>query len=264
LASPDTIRKVIAMNTVLITGCSTGFGREIASHFLAKGWNVVATMRDPAANTLPRSARLRVLPLDVTDPASIQAAVADAGPVDVLVNNAGIGWLNAVEGTSAEMTRRIFETNFFGTLEMMQAVLPSMRERAEGVIINVGSSSTLKPLPLLAVYRASKAAVTALTESLAVELAGFGVRAHVVVPGMAPTTSFAATAQEQIIAAGGFPDAYAALVKEILDGMQGIAPQELTSASDVAEAVYRAATDPDCPVVLPAGFDAIAWSRAAE
>ena len=81
------------MQTVLITGCSTGFGRETALEFLDKGWNVVATMRDPTASTLPATGRLRVLPLDVTDPDSIATAVAAAGPVDVLVNNAGIGRL---------------------------------------------------------------------------------------------------------------------------------------------------------------------------
>ncbi len=99
------------MNTVLITGCSTGFGRETSAYFIEQGWNVVATMRDLSANTLPASDRLRVLPLDVTDEDSIAAAVAEAGAIDVLVNNAGIGWLNAVEGTSMETVRRIFETN---------------------------------------------------------------------------------------------------------------------------------------------------------
>ena len=103
------------MDTVLITGCSTGFGRETAAYFLEQGWDVVATMRDPGANTLPSSDRLRVLPLDVTEPDSIAAAVAEAGAIDVLVNNAGIGWLNAVEGTSMETVRRIFETNTFST-----------------------------------------------------------------------------------------------------------------------------------------------------
>ena len=149
------------MTTVLITGCSTGFGRETAAYFLKQGWNVVATMRDPSASTLPASDGLRVLPLDVTNAESIAAAVAEAGAIDVLVNNAGIGWLNAVEGTSMETVRRIFETNTFSTVAMMQAVLPGMRDRRAGVIVNVSSSTTIKPLPLLSIYRASKAAVNA-------------------------------------------------------------------------------------------------------
>ena len=184
------------MNTVLITGCSTGFGRETAAYFLERGWKVVATMRDPAANTLPASDALRVLSLDVADPGSVATAVAEAEPIDVLVNNAGVGWLNALEGTPMEVARRVFETNFFGTVATMQAVLPGMRERRSGVVVNVSSSTTLKPLPLLSVYRASKAAVNALTESAAIELAEFGIRARVVVPGSSPETCFAATARE--------------------------------------------------------------------
>jgi NAD(P)-dependent dehydrogenase (short-subunit alcohol dehydrogenase family) len=232
------------MNTVLITGCSTGFGRETAAHFLEHGWNVVATMRDPAASTLPTSDRLRVLPLDVTNPDSIAAAIAEAGPVDVLVNNAGIGWRNAVEGTSMEMVRRIFETNTFATVAMMQAVLPGMRERRSGVIVNVSSSTTLKPLPLLSIYRASKAAVNALTESAAIELAQFDIRARVVVPGQAPATSFAQSAREKVVATGGFPKPYADFVERTFSDLQSGAGGAVTTAQDVARAIFRAATIP--------------------
>ena len=250
------------MNTVLITGCSTGFGRETAAYFLAQGWNVVATMRDPAASTLPASDRLRVLPLDVTEADSIAAAVAEAGAVDVLVNNAGIGWLNAVEGTSMETVRRIFETNTVSTIAMMQAVLPGMRDRRAGVIVNVSSSTTIRPLPLLSIYRASKAAVNALTESAALELAEFGIRARVVVPGASHETSFGTTARARIAASGGFPEAYADFARQTMASMQQHAANgEMTTAQDVAVAIFRAATDPGCPMILPAGADAIAWSE---
>ncbi|WP_428390851.1 SDR family oxidoreductase [Lichenicoccus sp.] len=250
------------MNTVLITGCSTGFGRETAACFLERQWNVVATMRDPSASTLPAFDRLRLLPLDVTDATSIAAAIAEAGVIDVLVNNAGIGWLNAVEGTSMETARRIFETNTLSMIAMMQAVLPGMRDRRSGVIVNVSSSTTIKPLPLLSIYRASKAAVNALTESAALELAEFGIRARVVVPGAAPGTSFGSTARARVAANGGFPDAYAGFVEQTMAAMQQHAASgAVTTAQDVAEAVFRAATDPDCPMILPAGADAIAWSE---
>lgn len=249
------------MKTVLITGCSTGFGREIAVHFLKHGWSVIATMRDPAGSTLPVSEQLRVLQLDVTKAESIAAAFADAGEIDVLVNNAGIGWLNALEGTPTDKARQIFDANLFGTIATMQAVLPGMRERRTGAIVNVSSSSTYKPLPLLSVYRASKAAVTALTESVALELAAFNIRARVVVPGMAPSTSFAANTQEQIAAGGWFPEPYAAFAGQTMATLQAAATGDLTTAQDVAKAVFRAATDPDCPVVLPAGADAIAWAN---
>ena len=251
------------MNTVLITGCSTGFGRETAAFFLAKGWRVVATMRDISASTLPPSDRLRLLPLDVSDAGSIAAATAEAGRIDVLVNNAGIGWLNAVEGTSMEIVRRVFETNTFSMIAMMQAVLPGMRERRAGVIVNVGSSTTFRPLPLLSVYRASKAAVNALTECAALELAAFGIRVRVVVPGSAPDTSFGRSARAQIAANGGFPAAYAAFAKQTMAGLQQRASGAVTMAGDVAEAVFRAATDDRCPMILPAGADAIAWSEAS-
>lgn len=246
------------MKTVLITGCSTGFGREIAAHFLDRGWHIVATMRKPEASTLPAHEQLRVLALDVTDADSIAAAVSQAGPVDVLVNNAGIGWLNAIEGTPLDTARDVFEANVFGTIAMMQAVLPGMRERRSGAIVNVGSSSTLKPLPLLSVYRASKAAINALTESAALELAEFGITAKVVLPGMAPSTSFASTALARITAGGFFPEAYEDFARKTMAAMQEAGGGEVTTAKDVAEAVYRAATDPDCPAIVPAGADAIA------
>ena len=244
------------MQTVFITGSSTGFGREIALRFLNEGWNVVATMRDPAASTLPASDRLRVLPLDVTDAGSIRDAVAKAGPIDVLVNNAGIGWLNAVEGTPLDMARHIFETNTLGTIAMMQAVLPAMRERRSGVIVNVSSSTTLAPMALLSVYAASKAAVNMLTQSAALELAEFGIRARIVLPGAAPTTSFGNSARALIGQNGGFPEAYGAFVATTMEAMQQHAAGPVTTAEDVAEAVLRAATDPDCPMMLPAGADA--------
>lgn len=249
------------MKTVFITGCSTGFGRETALYFLEQGWAVVATMRDPSASTLPPSEQLRVLPLDVTRTESIAAAVAEAGEIDVLVNNAGIGWLNAIEGTPMAVVHGIFEANLFGIIATMQAVLPGMRERGSGAIVNVSSSSTYKPLPLLSVYRASKAAVTSLTESAALELAPFNIRARVVVPGMAPSTSFAANAQEQIAKGGWFPQAYQDFADQTMAAMQAAGSGDVTTARDVAEAVFRAATDPGCPMVLPAGADAIAWAR---
>ncbi len=250
------------MKTVLVTGCSSGFGRETASHFLAQGWDVVATMRDPSASTLPSSDRLRLLPLDVTDAESIATAIAQTGPIDVLVNNAGIGWLNAVEGTPMATLRHVFETNTFSTVAMMQAVLPGMRGRRTGAIVNVSSSTTFRPLPLLSIYRASKAAVTALTEAAALELAPFGIRARVVVPGAAPETSFGSSARAQIAASGGFPEAYAEFAQETMAAMQQHAGGQATTATDVAEAVFRAATDPDCPMILPAGADAIAWAQS--
>lgn len=243
------------MNTVLITGCSSGFGLEIARYFLARDWKVIATMRTPREDLLPPSEHLRVLALDVSDEASIQQAIEAAGPVDVLVNNAGIGLLGAVEGINMQTIREVFETNTFGTIAMTQAVLPQFRERKAGVVINVTSSVTLLPLPLLAVYTASKCAVNGFTESLALELAAFNVRANVVLPGRAPTTRFGENARNRIL----IPKAYAGLAERIFAAWGE--PSEVTLAEDVAEAVWRAATDPNSPMRIPAGADAVALSR---
>src|SRR5215471_7119426 len=131
------------MKTVLITGCSSGYGLETARHFHAQGWNVVATMRAPREGLLPRSDRLRVLALDVTKPDRIAAAIESAGPVDVLVNNAGIGLLGAFEVTPMTTVRDVFETNTFGVMATTQALLPQFRARRSGVIVNVTSSATL-------------------------------------------------------------------------------------------------------------------------
>ncbi|MHB8287162.1 MAG: SDR family oxidoreductase, partial [Caulobacteraceae bacterium] len=245
------------MNTILITGCSSGFGLETARYFLARDWTVVATMRTPRHDLLPASDRLRVLALDVTDLDSIAQTVAAAGPIDVLVNNAGVGLLNAVEGVSMDQVHEVFETNTLGTIAMTRAVLPQFRARRAGVVVNVTSSVTLRPLHLLSVYTASKAAVNAFTESLALELEPFGVRARIVLPGRAPDTAFGTNARTRM--GMNIPEAYGELAQQVFARFQ--TDGEITHASDVAQAVWRAATDPTCPMRLPAGADAIAWSQ---
>ncbi|MCJ8520575.1 NAD(P)-dependent dehydrogenase (short-subunit alcohol dehydrogenase family) [Pseudorhizobium tarimense] len=248
------------MKTVLITGCSSGFGLEIAKFFLDKGWRAVATMRSPRSDILPSSSNLTVLALDVRDAENIRAAVEAAGPIDVLVNNAGIGWMNVLEGTPMETVRDLFETNIFGTIAMMQAVLPQFRERREGVIVNVSSSVTLKPLPLLPAYTASKAAVNALTESAALELEPFNVRVRLVLPGRAPQTSFGDTARTRLQGQGGFPEPYSDFVAGIFRAREQQADAPVTHPADVVAAVWQAATDPASPMRIPAGADAVALS----
>ncbi|MDE1148185.1 MAG: SDR family oxidoreductase [Azospirillaceae bacterium] len=248
------------MPTILITGCSSGFGLETARLFLDRGWDVVATMRAPRADLLPPSDRLRIVALDVTDLTSIARAVAEAGPVDVLVNNAGFGAPVPIELTAPETARALFETNTLGTLAMVQAVLPNFRMRRAGVIINVTSTVTLKPLPLVGVYRASKAAVNAFTESLAVEVASFGVRVHLVLPGRSPETRFGENARPHLRGLDD-PD-YAPIIQGFMTSVRDSAGP-VTHAPDVAEAIWRAATDPSAPLRIPAGADAEAWMAEA-
>ncbi len=246
------------MNTVLITGCSSGFGVEIARYFLDRDWQVIATMRTPRDDVLPRSERLRVLPLDITDAQTIQQLVEVAGPIDVLVNNAGFGAGSPVELTPMATARELFETNTFGTLAMTQAFLPQFRQRGAGVIVNVTSSVTLKALPLVGIYSASKAAVNAFTASLAAEVEPFGVRVRLVLPGRAPETRFGDNASTRLH--GMDHDAYADLAASVLARMRDESGP-VTYSSDVAEAVWRAATDPSTPLRIPAGEDAVAWAN---
>ncbi|TRA95315.1 MULTISPECIES: SDR family oxidoreductase [Rhizobium/Agrobacterium group] len=248
------------MKTVLITGCSSGFGLDTAKLFLDRDWKVIATMRSPRSDLLPKSDKLVILPLDVTSDESVRDAVEAAGPIDVLVNNAGIGWLNALEGTSIDVARSLFETNTIGTMRMISAVLPQFRERKTGVVINVTSSVTMKPLPLLSAYTASKAAVNAFTESLALELAPFGIEVKIVLPGAAPETSFGSTAISRLEENGGFPAPYAEFANGVIAAMRtSDAPK--TRSSDVADAIWRAATDPSAPMRIPAGADAVALNH---
>lgn len=242
------------MNTILITGSSSGFGLATARLFLDRGWSVVATMRTPRHDLLPASDRLRVLALDVTDPSSIARAVNAAGPIDVLVNNAGGGLLGALEGLSMDAARSLFELNTFGAIAMTQAVLPGFRRQGAGVVVNVSSAVTLQPLPLLSVYTASKAALEGFSEVLAWEVEPFGVRVRIVIPGRSPETPFGAAARTR--SGNGIPDAYAAWAEAVLSA----APQpsvDMTTANDVAEGVWRAATDASSPRRMPVGADAV-------
>ncbi|MFT7835887.1 SDR family oxidoreductase [Saccharothrix sp. BKS2] len=248
------------MKTVLITGTSSGYGRETALHFHDRGWNVIATMRTPRPDVLPESDRLRVIGLDVTEPDGIAAAFEAAGPVDALVNNAGIPSIGVFEGTPAARVREVFETNTFGVMETTRAVLPQFRERGSGVVVNVTSSVVLGHMPLTAVYKASKMAVEGFTASLALELAPFGVRAKTVEPGACLTTNFGVRATNGVSPDDMFPEPYAVWAKKAVDGFMG---QDLfTRESDVAEAVWRAVHDTTGQLRFPAGPDAVRLAEA--
>ncbi|SHG61036.1 SDR family oxidoreductase [Massilia sp. CF038] len=248
------------MKTILITGSSSGFGLETARYFLERDWRVLATMRTPQLDLLPPSRNLQVLQLDVTDLQSVHRAIEAAGPIDVVVNNAGFGAPSPFELTSMEAVRALFETNTFGTMAVTQAVLPQMRERQSGVIINVTSSVTYKPLPLVGVYRAAKAAVNAFSESLASEVAQFGIRVHMVLPGSSGETRFRETARTRL---QGMDNAiYGDYMKRTIARMaESTGPG--TQSKDVAEAVWRAANDDSAPLRIPAGADALQWASEA-
>jgi NAD(P)-dependent dehydrogenase (short-subunit alcohol dehydrogenase family) len=173
----------------VITGCSTGIGYAAALRLAHDGHHVVATMRTPDASDLSSVAKERdldieVRALDVHDDDAVDRLFASVGPVDVLVNNAGVGHGGVVEETSVESFRSVMETNFFGALRCMKAVLPAMRERGSGCMVNVTSQAGVLAFPAMAAYAASKWALEGASESMSIEVAPFGIRVAVVEPGM--------------------------------------------------------------------------------
>jgi NAD(P)-dependent dehydrogenase (short-subunit alcohol dehydrogenase family) len=174
----------------LITGCSTGFGRELAKLVLERGWSAVVTARDPskvADIARPHADRALVLPLDVTQRSQIDSAVAEAkhrfGRIDVLVNNAGYGYLAAIEEGEDDAVREMFETNVFGLIAMTKAVLPLMREQRSGLIVNVSSIGGITSFGATGYYHGTKYAVEGISESLAIETKPLGINVLIVEPG---------------------------------------------------------------------------------
>ena len=245
------------MKTVLITGCSSGYGLATARHFHAQGWKVVATMRTPRELDIPQSSRFQVVALDVTRPESIARALEDLGPIDVLVNNAGIGLFGAFEATTMATVREVFETNTFGTMAMCQAVIPRLRAQRSGTIVNVTSSATLAPFPLVAAYTASKTAVEGFSASLALELKEFDVRVRLVEPGYGPGTNFSANSGDRI--QGLITEPYGAYAQRVFAEFVGATLT--TTPEDVAQAVWLAANDTTDRLHRAAGPDAVALAE---
>jgi NAD(P)-dependent dehydrogenase (short-subunit alcohol dehydrogenase family) len=191
------------MAVVLITGCSSGFGLETAVGFAQRGDDVIATMRDPARaghlqqRTQSLPGKLAIERLDVTDQASIDAAIGAAlerfGYIDVLVNNAGVGWMGRLQEMPEDKVEELVATNLKGVIVTTQAALPAMLARRRGVIINVASVVGFRASPYSAVYSATKHAVVGLSHALRGELSGTGVKVCVVYPGVTDTEFFEST-----------------------------------------------------------------------
>jgi NAD(P)-dependent dehydrogenase (short-subunit alcohol dehydrogenase family) len=185
------------MKNVLITGCSTGIGFETAAHLARNGYNVIATMRNPARSpelenlAEKESLPITILTMDVDSDESVKSAFRQAydrfGSIDVLVNNAGIASDLPLEETSMDLFQQIFQTNIFGAVRCMKEVIPSMRERGEGLIINVSSIAGKTQSPSMAAYAASKSALNTVSMSLAGEVGRFGIRVAIVEPGFIET-----------------------------------------------------------------------------
>ena len=233
--------------TILITGTSSGFGRDTAETLHRAGHTVYASMRGTqgknreAAEAL-RKLGIKTVELDVSDDASVEAGVenvlAESGKIDVLVNNAGVGSAGVTEAFTAEQAKVIFDTNVIGLLRVTRAVLPSMRQERDGLIINIGSILGRVTFPFLGIYGASKFAVEALTDSLRYEVSQLGVEVVVVQPSTYPTnflTGIQTPARTEVTKSygevGQIPDA---MVKSLMSTFEG---KDAPNPHDVAEAV---------------------------
>lgn len=259
------------MQTVFITGASSGFGKATAQNFLDRGWNVIATMRKPEAGVFHGGTdRLMVPAVDVTDVESISSALKEGisafGRIDVLVNNAGIGLLSAFEVTPPEIAREVFETNTFGPMNVCRAVIPYMRKQGQGTIINVTSSSGIAPMPMVAIYSASKFAIEGFTESLSYEMELVGIKVRLVEPGYAPSTNFTTNGGQRM--QGLLPPPYDEFAQAYFKRMQDY-PTAYSTEQDIVEQVYAAATDGGDRLRYPAGPDTnllanLRWTTSQE
>jgi NAD(P)-dependent dehydrogenase (short-subunit alcohol dehydrogenase family) len=231
--------------TIFITGASSGIGKAAANLFSGRGWNVAATMRNPEDGAdLAERDNVLVTRLDLLDSDSIQSAVASAverfGGIDVLLNNAGYGAYGPLEATPMDVIRRQFDVNLFGLIETIQAVLPVMRAKRSGVIVNISSVGGRVTYPLGSLYHGSKWAVEGLSEAMHYELAPLGVRVKLVEPGGVKTDfggrSFVFTHNPELTD-------YQPLVEAAAAALEAGTPSGSQEPEEVADVIFAAATD---------------------
>jgi NAD(P)-dependent dehydrogenase (short-subunit alcohol dehydrogenase family) len=230
--------------TILITGASAGIGKAAVARFVAEGWTVAATMRTPGAFVAPAGpGRAKAFALDVTDQASITRAIAaidaEFGAINALVNNAGYGLVGPFEAMDETQIRRQFETNVFGLMAVTRAVLPGMRQRRSGRIINVASVGGRITFPYYSCYHATKWAVDGFSESLAFELKPFGIGVKIIEPGPIKT-EFYDRSEDQPPA--GNLGAYADHFRKTYARMRGVG-MKAPGPEIVADAIWQAATE---------------------
>nr|WP_295663488.1 oxidoreductase [Polymorphobacter sp.] len=240
-----------ANRTWLITGCSTGLGRVLAEHLIARGERVVATARNPdqIADLVAGHDNATALKLDVTSASDIADVVAATGAVDVLVNNAGYGYLTAFEEGDEAGYRAQFETNMFGLIAMTKAVLPSMRARGSGHIVNIASVGGLVGNPGSSYYAATKFGVVGLSEALSKEVGALGIKVTVIEPGPFRTD----WAGRSLQSSAGRIDAYAKTVYARLDEISGYSGHQPGDPERAAEAIIMAVDSENPPLNLVLG-----------
>lgn len=243
-------------NTVLITGASSGFGKETAKLFHKNGWNVIATMRSPEKEAeLAALNNILISKLDVTDKATIQSAVKEGidkfGKIDVLVNNAGYGAIGALETSPEEEIKKQFDVNLFGLIAVTQAVLPFMRQQGAGTIINISSVGGRVTFPFCSLYHATKFAVEGLTESMQYELNPLGIKLKIVEPG-GYKTEF--SGRSMAFLGGGDLSDYQPVFDKFVAALYHWPMSE--NIGEVAGVIYEAATDNTEKLRYPVGHDA--------
>jgi NAD(P)-dependent dehydrogenase (short-subunit alcohol dehydrogenase family) len=247
-ASTTTATTAKTAKTVLITGASTGFGQSASRLFASKGWNVIATMRTPAAGAeLAALDNMLVTRLDVQDRASIDQAIAAGierfGAIDVLVNNAGFGLFGVFESTPRDKIQEQFDVNVFGVMDVTRAVLPHFRRNKAGVIINVSSGAGVFGLPMISLYNASKFALEGFSESLSYELAAQNIVVKIVEPGGVLSTGFGARSAAEASQSSTAPADYDEFIAGALKAFDGLRAARLASSEDVAQVILDAASD---------------------
>ncbi|ANE46656.1 short-chain dehydrogenase [Paenibacillus swuensis] len=229
--------------TILITGASAGIGKATMDHFVRNNWNVAATMRNPENSGLNESASLKLYTLDVTNEESVKDALAgairDFGRIDAVLNNAGYGAVGVFEASTPEQIRRQYETNVFGTMSVIQAILPHFREHRAGTIINVTSVGGKVTFPLYSLYHGSKWALEGFSESLHYELKPLGINVKIIEPGVIKTDFYSRSQDfinnEALAEYQPYVKAVSAVMQQ--SGANGVRPEV------VAEMIFKAATD---------------------
>ena len=246
-----------------ITGVSRGLGLELAKAVLAKGDFVVGTTRDGDSDLSSASHRLHVLPLELPLANQARKAIMRAhalhGRLDVIVNNAGYGLLGAIEEAGAAEVRRVFEVNFFGPLQVIQAALPFLRAQRRGHIVNISSIAGLAPMPGSGIYAATKFALEGLSESLAQEVGPLGIRVTLVEPG-AFRTGF--LSERSIRNAADSIAAYAQTSGNTVRHLHEIAGKQPGNPVLAARAIIEAVEAKEPPLHLVLGSDALRRARA--
>ncbi len=227
--------------TILITGTSSGIGRATALHFAKKGWNVVATMRDPRkADPVLQHPQISLFALDVTNADSIAQAIADTlnryKKIDVLLNNAGYALFGPIEASDDKQIQQQFATNLFGLIRVTQQVLPVMRDAGEGLILNVSSIIGRMALPYASSYIATKFAVEGLSESMRYELEPFRIRVKLIEPGSV-STEFGKGSMQTAVS-----DPYRTSMAKFM-GVFAKSNSAGATPEEVAKIIYRAAND---------------------